>query len=1175
MTKPEIEVPEGSSKSNHEDDEAKEKFRRLVAQSNSHENKSAAGEEYEPGGTRMLDESLNTVPANLTSLDNDPLEEVPSSSKSVIIHENEAEIVESDPTASSTPPSVPVQSPQAAKSNLAPGMIPPAPIASEDTPLRKKLPNPPPPISQTPTPVFSKPAVDSSGMPLPRNVDQIDINATKVVPVKRNLSSIEQTPPSPLPKAGSQTPAPSAQPGFLPIRPISEKDPGITRKFEDTGRGSIGGGRGGNSSSDFNWSSCLVRSLIGALFVIILIFVGIGSFLVFEYFRIAQGLPNTADLKSHTSQFETTRILDRNGNTLYEILDPNAGRRTYTPLEKISPYLIASTIATEDREYYTHPGFDPLAIARAMFQNYTRGEITSGASTITQQLARTLLFTPEERYAQTLQRKSREIVLAAEITRRYSKDEILELYLNENNYGNLAYGVEAAAQTYFNTSASQLDFAQSAFLAGLPQAPAVYDIHTNREATIGRLKQVLLLMLEMSKQDDCIEVSNSVQPICVNEKEVISAVDEISAYEFKPIIYEMKHPHWVNYVRTLLEAKFDPQTIYRSGFTVYTTLDPVIQRQAEKVITKQVEDLADQNVQDGALVAIRPQTGEILAMVGSADFYNEAISGQVNMAVSPRQPGSSIKPLTYVAAFEKGWTPATLLWDVESEFPPSGNPDDTRDPYKPVNYDGRFHGPVLLRDALANSYNIPAVKTLNFVGIYDNPATPQKEGMIEFARRMGITTLNRDDYGLSLTLGGGEVTLLEMTSAFATFGNSGLRVPPVAITKIVDYLGNVVYEYKPEGLEQVVRPEHAYLISSILSDNKARTPMFGADSVINLPFKVAVKTGTTNDFRDNWTIGYTPDLAMGVWIGNADYTPMENTTGLTGAAPIWASVMQFGIEHLTGNNPTNFSRPNAIISREICEISGTEPSKWCPETREEIFTGDQPPLGKDQDLWQNLVIDTWTGLRASEVCGDFTEEMFTINIQDSTARKWIKQTDDGISWAKSMKFKKPYLFTPSRECTSEDPHATLRFVGLSKNQRITDSPLEIEIEADGDGYKNVSLSYGIGDEPTKWKVLVDEDTDRYRDPEMIYSWDLEEIPAGVITLKLRMVNNTGGYAEKTIQINLQVPTPTPTQTPTATETPTPTLTLTPTELIPPTETNTPIIPTETPVPSETPTLPGG
>jgi hypothetical protein len=310
---------------------------------------------------------------------------------------------------------------------------------------------------------------------------------------------------------------------------------------------------------------------------------------------------------------------------------------------------------------------------------------------------------------------------------------------------------------------------------------------------------------------------------------------------------------------------------------------------------------------------------------------------------------------------------------------------------------------------------------------------------------------------------------------------------------------------------------------------------------------------------------------------------MNDTTGLTGAAPIWASVMQYGIEHLKANNPSPFNRPNGIISREICAVSGTEPSEWCPDTRDEIFTGDQPPLTKDQDLWQNQLIDTWTGLRASDNCGDFTEELFTINIQDSFARKWIRQTDQGASWAKSMKFKKPYVFTPSRECNADDPHATLRFIGLSENQRISDSPLEIEIEAYGDGYKNVSLSYGEGKDPEKWETLVDEDTDRYQDTGTIYSWDLEEIEAGVISLKLRMVNKTGGYAEKIIHLNLQVPTPTTTKTPTATDTLMPTETLTPsmtptltsTEVILPTDTEIPIIPTDTPMPSETPTLPGG
>ena len=500
---------------------------------------------------------------------------------------------------------------------------------------------------------------------------------------------------------------------------------------------------------------CLLKSGIVFLFAIILMIAIAGSFAVYKYFSIAQDLPDVEDLRLRASQFETTRILDRNGNTLYEILDPNAGRRTYVSLDKVSPYVVAATIATEDKEFYNHPGYDPVAIARALWQNYTSQEVVSGASTITQQLARNLLFTPSERIETSYERKSREIILAAEITRRYSKDEILELYLNESFYGNRSYGIEAAAETYFNTTADKLTLAQASFLAGLPQAPSVYDIFTNREETLRRHQQVLLLMYQINKEEGCITVSNSPQPVCVDAVAAATAAEEIQDYAFELNQGMMRYPHWVNYVRSVLEEQYDAQTIYRSGFTVYTTLDPDLQERAQEIVADQVGILADRNVMDGALVAIQPSTGEILAMVGSADFYNEEISGQVNMAVSPRQPGSSIKPLTYTAAFEKGWTPATLIWDVPSEFPPSGDPDDPSPPYEPVNYDERFHGPVTVRAALANSFNIPAVKTLNFVGIYDDPSTPQEEGLIKFAERMGITTLTREDYGLSLTLGGG------------------------------------------------------------------------------------------------------------------------------------------------------------------------------------------------------------------------------------------------------------------------------------------------------------------------------------------------------------------------------------------------------------------------------------
>lgn len=1037
----------------------------------------------------------------------------------------------------------PAEEPEQTRPSAAPLTAPPPDQQATRVSEGGQQPPPPPPYGKT-------------NAELPRRVEQIDPDATRVTPAAYQRST--QSGQRPRPAASSQSqrptaaaPSPAASSAGRSISPASQPKQNGWKK-------PIG---------------CLLRVLIGLLFLVAIVAVLIGSFLVVRYFSIAASLPSIEDLPGKASQFETTRLLDRNGNLIYEIIDPNAGRRTYVPLEKISPYLIAATIATEDKDFYTHPGFDPWAIARALWQNYTTGEVVSGASTITQQLARALLLA-DERYEQTVDRKAREIVLAAEITRRYSKEEILELYLNENYYGKLAYGVEAAAETYFNTTADKLTLGQAAFLAGIPQSPAIYDIESSREATLNRFRTVVVLMYELSRERNCIDVSTSLRPVCVDAQAAAEAVREIENYNFQPARQVYRFPHWVDYIRAQLEERFDPATIYRSGFTVYTTLDPSLQETAERLVREQVAQLAGNNATNGALVAIRPSTGEILAMVGSPDFYNPAISGQVNMALSPRQPGSAIKPLTYAAAFEKGWTPATLIWDVPSEFPPSGDPNDLRDPYRPINYDERFHGPVTVRTALANSYNIPAVKALQFVGIYDNPTTPVQEGLIAFARRLGITTLTRPDYGLSLTLGGGDVSLLELTGAYSVFATGGRLIPPVSITKIVDFQGNTVYEYKPPSGEQVIRPEHAYLISSILSDNQARAPMFGVDSVLNIGFPAAVKTGTTNDFRDNWTVGYTPDLAVGVWIGNADYTPMVNTTGLTGAAPIWSNFMRTAIQQITGGNPTPFARPAGVVDRVICAISGSEPSEFCPLQRNEIFAYDQPPLPKEEDLWKKVRIDTWTGLLASSACADFVEEKFALNVTDKSAIRWILETSEGQRWADQAGFQQPIFFTPERECTVNDQRPLILFAGLSENQTITRSPLEIyALIKVPEAYEDYRLEYGIGDEPAEWKELY-RGGPQSDQPQFLTDWDLSEVPQGRVTLRIVLNSRRDTYAIRTIHLNIQVPTSTPTSTPTVTATPTPTST--PTVTITPTVTVTPSLtptlpPTDTPTPSETPT----
>ncbi len=912
-----------------------------------------------------------------------------------------------------------------------------------------------------------------------------------------------------------------------------------------------------------NPTGCLLRILFIFLFLLIIIAMAFGSYLIYQYFRISTSLPSVNELLARASQFQTTRIFDRNGDLLYEIVDPNAGLRTYVKLDDVSPYLILATLATEDKNFYQNPGYDLWAILRALWQNYTSHTIVSGASTITQQLARILLLGPEERNQRSLERKAREIILAGEITQQYGKDQILELYLNEIYYGNLAYGIEAAAETYFNRSAADLSLGEAIFLAGLPQAPSVYDIFTNPEETLRRSEKVLALVYEQVRNGNgCADIGPDRPPVCLTVDDLTVAAQEIANATFEPPQYAMKYPHWVNYIRTLLEEQYGDGTIFRAGLQVYTTIDPVLQDAAEQMVFRQVQTLGEQHVLDGALVAIRPSTGEILAMVGSADFYNDAIAGQINMAVQPRQPGSSIKPLTYCAAFEKGWTPATLIWDVPSKFPPSTDPNDTSPLYEPVNYDSKFHGPVTVRTALANSYNVAAVKTLQYVGIYDDPATSQVDGFLAFAQRMGITTLTQPFYGLSLTLGGGDVSLLELTSAYSVFANGGQRVPPAAILKITDFEGTVVYEYNPQPGTQIIRPEHAYLISSILSDNQARTPMFGANSVLNLPFTVAAKTGTTNEFRDNWTLGYTPDLAVGVWVGNADYTPMVNTTGLTGAAPIWSDFMRYAVPYLTFGNPTPFTRPAGITDEIICAISGTRPSQWCPSQKSEIFAFDQPPLPAEEDLWKEVKFDTWTGLEITNECDDFVEEILAANITDKFAIDWIRNTNEGRTWASRMNFPSQLIFAPSRKCTADDPRAVIEFVGSSSTEQIiSSSPVDIyAIVYATQGFKSFRLQYGMGANPNNWRTLT-ESTIPYQQAEKIYTWDISDLPAGQVTLRIYMESSSGGYAEKTVTLNLQIPTHTP--APTSTETVTPTPTETPTE---------PPVPTETPTPTDTPTF---
>ncbi|MBI3734432.1 MAG: PBP1A family penicillin-binding protein [Chloroflexi bacterium] len=657
---------------------------------------------------------------------------------------------------------------------------------------------------------------------------------------------------------------------------------------------------------------------------------------------------------------DTTKILDRQGRLLFEVLDPRAGRRTRLPLGELPVAFRQAVLAVEDANFYQHPGVDIGGVARAVVQFAREGQVVSGGSTITQQLARDLLLSREERESRSLARKLREMVLAVRLTAVYPKDTILEMYLNEVYFGQLAYGAEAAARAYFGKPARELDLAESALLAGLIQSPAAYNPLVNFDAARQRQGVVLGLMVK----DGFIGEAEA--RLALNEP-LHFAVQETGGAAAK-----MRAPHFVTYVLSLLEAQYGAETVNHGGLRVVTTLDLDLQERAEATIRRQLSELArrtreegapDHHVHDAALVALNPTTGEIVAMVGSPDYFDASIDGAVNVALAKRQPGSAIKPITYAAAFSRDYTAATVLSDVPTAFLTK-----EQQPYEPQNYDRAWHGPIALRQALATSSNMIAVKVLDHIGL---------GAMVDTARALGISTFSDPDrFGLSLTLGGGEVKLLELTAAFAAFANLGRRVEPVAILNVASTAGcglwvadcgrTVLYDVQAgvRSPQAAIRPPVAYLITNILSDDAARIPAFGENGVLKLSRPAAAKTGTTSDFRDNWTVGYTPDLAVGVWVGNANNEPMYQISGITGAGPIWHDFME---EALKNRPAREFERPDGLIEADVCITSGLLATELCPRRRAELFIAGTEPTRYD-DSHRRLVLDGATGLVWADGC---------------------------------------------------------------------------------------------------------------------------------------------------------------------------------------------------------------
>src|SRR6266568_4813585 len=628
---------------------------------------------------------------------------------------------------------------------------------------------------------------------------------------------------------------------------------------------------------------------------LLVIAIGVVSLSLTAYARFAP-----LDAPESRGAVPGTVVLDAHGNVLER--DMSAGVRIPTTIDRVAPRMLQATIAAEDRRFLQHVGVDPIAIARALSSSSSQ---PSGASTITQQLARRLYLADDA--SPLAARKAHEALIALQLEANRSKAEILQLYLNDVYYGRGAYGVEAAARVYFGIGAANLDLAHAAYLAGLPQRPSEYDSLIDSAAR-ARQTYVLARMVE----DGWITRPQA-------DAAAAERIDILPA-SLPPIAHQ-----FVAFARAEL-ARLRPDLAAINGLVIETTLDAGLQSESERLVRLRLETLRDRNATDAALVAIEPGTGRLVAWVGSATDGDPLHGGEIDMVRTPRQPGSALKPLLYAAALERGYTAATPLLDVPASFATDEGP------YTPQNFDRSFHGVVPLRVALASSLNVPAVRTLDAIGL---------DAMLEITHRFGLTTLGDvGSYGLSLTLGSGEVRLVDLTNAFAAFGATGMLAEPFAIERVRDGSGRILFQHTPAAAQRVLSAEHAYLISDILSDPNARIPGFGGVTPFEVPFPAAVKTGTSTGFRDTWTIGFTPNIAIGVWVGNADGAPMLDLAGVEGAGPIWRDAMMAAS---LSRSMSPFARPAGIVDATVCSPTGLLPGPDCASPTREIFAAGTVP----------------------------------------------------------------------------------------------------------------------------------------------------------------------------------------------------------------------------------------
>ena len=809
-----------------------------------------------------------------------------------------------------------------------------------------------------------------------------------------------------------------------------------------------------------NWRRLLIKSLIFLITSIIIILTATIAW-------ISRDLPNPNQLMGREIA-QSTKIYDRTGqNILYEISGEE--RRTLILLKDTPNYVKQATISIEDKNFYNHGGFSLWAMFRTAITNviYHR---SAGGSTLTQQFIKNAVLSNEK----TIIRKVKELIMAYQLEKKFSKDEILQMYLNEIPYGSNAYGVEAASQKYFGKSVKDISLAEAAVLAALPQSPSRYSPYgPNKDLLLGRKDYILTLMVEQGY------ISQAEADIAKKQEIVFKGRDN-----------NMTAPHFVMYIKDILAEKYGEKMIEQEGLKIYTTLDLYKQKIAEEIITEKTKDYPKKyGANNAALVSIDPKTGQILAMVGSRDYFDDTIDGQVNVATRPRQPGSSMKPLVYAALFEKGYTPDTILYDVVTNFS-----TNSAQPYTPNNYDGKEHGPISIRQALAGSLNIPAVKAIYLADI---------NNVIDLAENMGYTTLYpRSRFGLSLVLGGGEVKLLEHVNAYSAFARDGQMSPVVSILKVEDKNGRVIEEYKPSE-KKVLNSKVARLINSILTDNNARAFVFGTKNFLTLGSRpVGAKTGTTNNFHDAWAVGYTPSLVTGVWVGNSDNTAMTGKAdGSVLAAPIWHDFMA----KVLGDTPVeSFKAPEDYkTGKEI--IDGQIPLQIVKIDRSTglAATSSTPPelIGEQKmTVDHNILFYVDKSDPLGLVPSNPTQDP-QFNLWESAVQKWAEKNASSSSSTSPI--------DDSLRRPENIPQLKINLPLL--NQTITTPSLEVQVEATslrGISRTEYYLNNNLWE--TTWGVPG------------LFSKDISFLSNGYQTLKVKTCDDVENCLEKTVNFNFLI-----------------------------------------------------